>query len=147
MKRIASMLVTVCALLIFPSSCHAGGIRITREQLPEPAVTMLDKYFPSEQISYIIKDNDIVKVEYEVRFMTGKEVEFNGKGEWKTVDTKPLEVPSELVPAEIMTSVAGSFPNTAVVKISRKPYKWEIELNNGLEIEFSKDFRVIEIDD
>ena len=28
-----------------------------------------------------------------------------------------------------------------------QPYTWEIELSNGIEIEFDKDFRVIDIDD
>ena len=42
---------------------------------------------------------------------------------------------------------AQTFPNQQVRKIERKRYSWEVELSNGLEIEFDKQFNVTDIDD
>ena len=53
-----------------------------------------------------------------------------------------------IVPTQISAYVAkSSFPNQFIKKIERNSYTWEIELSNGIEIEFDKDFRVIDIDD
>ena len=56
-------------------------------------------------------------------------------------------VPADIVPEQIKSYVAQTFPNQQVRKIERKRYSWEIELSNGLEIEFDKQFNVTDIDD
>ena len=57
-------------------------------------------------------------------------------------------VPASVVPTQISDYVAkSSFPNQYIKKIERDAYTWEIELSNGIEIKFDKEFRVIDIDD
>ena len=57
-------------------------------------------------------------------------------------------VPASIVPAQISAYVAkSSFPNQYIKKIERDAYTWEIELSNGIEIKFDREFHVIDIDD
>ena len=57
-------------------------------------------------------------------------------------------VPASVVPAQIQEYVAKSnFPNQYIRKIERNKYTWEIELSNGLEIKFDRQFNVIGFDD
>ena len=56
-------------------------------------------------------------------------------------------VPATLVPEQITAYVNANFPNATIKKLEKKYMGWEIELNNGLELKFNKNFKVMEIDD
>jgi hypothetical protein len=43
--------------------------------------------------------------------------------------------------------VNTSFPGAIIKKLEKKYRGWEIELNNGLELKFNNNFKVMEIDD
>ena len=43
--------------------------------------------------------------------------------------------------------VTANFPNAIIKKLEKQFRGWEIELNNGLELKFNSNFRVMEIDD
>ena len=75
------------------------------------------------------------------------EVEFDSDGAGTSVGSRYTAVPADIVPEQIKSYVAQTFPNQQVRKIERKRYSWEIELSNGLEIEFDKQFNVTDIDD
>ena len=121
---------------------------ITLEQLPAPAQTFLKTHFVDLTLAYAVEDPKLVGSEYEVTYTDRTEVEFRSNGEWSSVVRKYAAVPASIVPTQISAYVAkSSFPNQFIKKIERNSYTWEIELSNGIEIEFDKDFRVIDIDD
>jgi hypothetical protein len=55
-------------------------------------------------------------------------------------------VPAALVPTEIADHVSQLHSEQRIVKIAKDHRGWEIELSNGIEIEFDSKFRVREID-
>ncbi len=121
---------------------------ITLEQLPAPAQTFLKTHFADLTLAYAVEDPKLIGSEYEVTYTDRTEVEFRSNGEWSSVERRYAAVPASIVPAQISAYVAkSSFPNQFIKKIERNFYTWEIELSNGIEIEFDKDFRVIDIDD
>lgn len=121
---------------------------ITLEQLPAPAQTFLKTHFADLTLAYAVEDPKLVGSEYEVTYTDRTEVEFRSNGEWSAVERKYTAVPASIVPAQISDYVAkSSFANQYIRKIERNVYTWEIELSNGIEIKFDKDFRVIDIDD
>ena len=121
---------------------------ITLEQLPAPAQTFLKTHFGDLTLAYAVEDPKLIGSEYEVTYTDRTEVEFRSNGEWSSVERRYAAVPASIVPAQISAYVAKSnFPNQFIKKIERNSYTWEIELSNGIEIEFDKDFRVIDIDD
>ena len=54
---------------------------------------------------------------------------------------------SRLVPEQITAYVTANFPNAIIKKLEKNFRSWEIELNNGLELKFNSNFKVMEIDD
>lgn len=127
----------------------AGNDRpITVDKLPAAAQNFLKSYFSDLTVAYAVEDLQFAGSEYEVTYTDRTEVEFDTKGEWTSVDRKYTAVPAAIVPKQITDYVAKSnFPNQEIRKIERNAYTWEIELTNGLEIKFDRNFRVIDIDD
>ena len=121
---------------------------ITLDKLPAAAQSFLKSHFADLTLAYAVEDPKWVGSEYEVTYTDRTEVDFRSNGEWSSVERKYAAVPSAIVPKQIADYVAKSnYPNQYVRKIERKTYSWEIELSNGLEIEFDKNFQVIDIDD
>ena len=108
-------------------------------------------YFPQAEILSSIKDG----FDYDVTLSDYTKIDFDGnmfgKLEWDEVDCKHAsiytEVPSKLVPAEITDYVNRVHSTQTIVKIAKDTRGWDIELSNGIEIEFDKRFNVIDFDD
>ena len=108
--------------------------------------TFVETYFSQVSILKVEVDED----EYEVKLSDGTEITFNLAFEWKSIDCDESNVygvvPAELVPEQISAYVATNYPNQHIDKIEKRANGWEIELNNGVEIEFDSNFNVIHID-
>lgn len=120
---------------------------ITLDKLPVASQTFLKTHFADLTLAYAVEDPQFIGSEYEVTYTDRTEVDFRSDGEWSSVERKYAPVPASIVPAEIAEYVAGSFNGQTVRKIERDKFSWEVELSNGLEIKFDRQFQVIDIDD
>ncbi|MCQ2177454.1 MAG: PepSY-like domain-containing protein [Bacteroidales bacterium] len=145
MKKILLILslFTLCA-----SSCDADGRKqITSiDNLPSAARQTISTYFAKSRVLTVIKETELIDTEYEVRLEDGVEIEFDSNGDWKKIDCQRAAVPEQLIPAEILNQTKISFPETAVVEIVKKRKGFDVELSNGLELEFDSRFN-FRIDD
>lgn len=144
MKNYISIL-AVSAICLFT----AGGCKsiVTFDALPSDAQTFLTENFSVSPVSYAVKEFN----EYEVVLADGTEIEFNGKGEWKTVDMNHGIVPAGVIaslPAPIAAYLSTSFANVPVEKV-RKGFwpAYKVELVNDLELEFNSKGICTNIDD
>jgi len=141
MKHILSIaiLAAVCSF----TSC-ANNTIIKESQLPKTAQTFVKAHFADQAIQKIEKDG----LDYEVDFANGWDVDFNSKGEWKDVSCERDAVPASFLatlPKGIMNYVESSYPSNFVVGVS-KDRNIEVELNNGLELEFNLKGEFLRID-
>lgn len=121
---------------------------IALDKLPAAAQTFLKTHFADLTLAYAVEDPKFVGSEYEVTYTDRTEVDFRSNGEWSSVERRYAAVPASIVPAQISAYVAkSSFSNQYIKKIERDAYTWEIELSNGIEIKFDREFHVIDIDD
>ena len=79
-------------------------------------------------------------------------IHFTHAYEWVEVNCEHSSiydaVPATLVPEQITAYVTANYPNQHIDKIEKKhDGGWEIELSNGIEIEFDSNFNVTHIDD
>ena len=137
-----SMFALLAVLLLMCVSAQANDRVITFDQLPQSAQTLVKTHFADKVPLIITADYD----DYEILFESGEKVEFSRKGEWKDIECKTSAVPVALIPEQTKVSIAKSFPAATIVCISRDRRGYEVELNNGLDVEFNKKFQVIEID-
>ncbi len=147
MKRIISILMMSFALVV---GVKAGDDKpISVDQLPKVAKEFLDTHFSNEKIAVVKMDKGFFDTDYEVLFSNGDEVKFNKKGEWEDVDCAHSEVPALIIPNEIKDYLSANYPDRKVTQIEKKNErnkKYEVELDNSIEITFNKDYVVVDID-
>lgn len=140
MKKFA-LFVAAMLLLSIPTFADEGRI-IPFEQLPEASQALLKKHFAD-------KTPMVVKVdweEYEVIYQSGEKVEFDLSGNWKEVNCRFYAVPAELVPEQIQAQMKQQYPDAVIVKLKRGPRGYDINLSNRMEIEFNRDFVIVDMD-
>ncbi len=113
-----------------------------------PAITQfVTQHFPNATVQMVMPDEDDI----DVVLNDYTKIEFRLNNEWKKVDcehsTTFTAVPATIVPEQITAYVNTSFPGAIIKKLEKKYRGWEIELNNGLELKFNSNFKVMEIDD
>ena len=144
MKRIMFL---ICMFLMMGTtySIAGDGYVVGIQQLPAGAQEVMTKCFADKTVLTILKERD----EYEVIFNNGEKIEFNKKGEWTEVSCHTTQVPDILIPDPIKARIKADFANSKIVKIDRSSNgkKYEVKLNNGLEVEFDKKFNIIKVDD
>ena len=143
MKSIKAILLLV-AMMVMSFSAKADHDQvITFDQMPEVAQALHKQYFASKVPLVMTVDWD----DYTIRYESGEKVEFDKQGNWKEIDCRASQVPVELIPEEIKANIAATFPGAIILKIDRNRRGYEVKLNNGLEVEYSPTFQVIDIDD
>ncbi len=128
MKRtfLATVLSIVFALVAV--ACHSSDEKeIGYTELPVQAQQFVKQYFPSATYTYVEKEKNNGKWEYEATLSDGTKIDFNNKGEWKSVDCKFSALPSGIIPDVIAADIAKRYP-------SQQPYKIEKEIG-GYEID------------
>lgn len=146
MKKISKILLLVTLTFVYLGVSAQDKI-ISFSDLPKTAKTFISKYYNEDQVAYIVMDKELFSTSYEVKLHNGVEVEFDGKGNWTEIDADTLPVPNGIVPVKIRNYINKSFPNNEIVKISKSKNKFELELKNGLDLEFNNKGEFIRIDD
>ncbi len=139
--------IVVAVMVMAASSAQAQDKVIDFSQLPKAAQDFINTYYDQDKVTYITEDSGFLSKEYEVRLADGKEIEFDSKGNWTEVDGKRDAVPNDIVLTAIQEYVSKSFPNNGIVYIKKSSREYEIELSNGLDLEFNKRGQFLRIDD
>lgn len=149
MKKVMVILASAMVLSAVLMVALAGEKVIDVARLPQKAQTFIKSNYSKGKVALVKMEKDVLSTEYEVAFSDGSIVEFDGNGEWTDIKS-PVAVPSKLVPARISFYLkSNGYGNGAkVVKIGKdRRGGYEVELSNGQELEFDKNFRLTDIDD
>lgn len=133
--------------LLFSLSANAQKTTITLAELPAKAQTFLKKHFGTENPTYIIKDKETFSTDYKVQFANKIEVEFDGNGDWEEVDGHHTAIPTAIIPTAIASYVKTNFKDAQVTSLDKGRWGYEVNLNNGLELEFDLSGKFLRIDD
>lgn len=145
MKKLMFLFVCLFALNLAVWADKDKPIHVT--EMPKEARSFIRNHFAGQSVATAKVDDDFRSKGYDVVFTNGDKVEFNKKGKWTSVDCEHSQVPQAVIPVAIQKYLATNYPDAKVLKIEVTDHKgYEIELNNGFEIEFDKKFKVIEID-
>ena len=128
--------------------CFGFSSAMAQNTNANPAITQfVTQYFPNATVQMVMPDDDDI----DVVLNDYTKIEFRRNNEWKKVDcehsTTFTAVPATLVPEQITAYVTANFPNAIIKKLEKNFRSWEIELNNGLELKFNSNFKIMEIDD
>ena len=115
---------------------------IAYDQLPQAAQAFLKANFATKVPLLLTADWD----DFTIRYESGEKVEFDRSGNWKDIECYNSKVPTEAVPAQISGYISKNFPGKSIIKLERHRSVYEVKLNNGMEIEFNRNFQVIDMD-
>ena len=115
---------------------------ITFEQLPQAAQAFHKAHFAAKAPLLVTADWD----DFTIRYESGDKVEFDRSGNWKDIECYNSKVPTEAIPEQISAYLAQNYPGKSVIKLERHRSVYEVKLNNGMEIEFNRNFQVIDMD-
>ncbi len=143
MKRIFTFIVIAIASI---SNAKADDRPVSFEKLPPAAQSFISTNLPAEKISYATVDDDFIRPDYTVMFVSGMKVQFNHDGSLEKIQSR-AGVPAELVPVQLRDHVKLHYPDAVITgyEVGRKTY--EIEISNRFELKFNHSFNLIEIDD
>lgn len=144
MRTIKSMVI-LAALFGFHFA-SAQEKNITFEQLPAEAQTFVKKHFSKLKVVNVFEDAKPNHTEYDVFFENGTEIEFLSNGDWEEVKSRTNELPASVVPAAISQYIKNQFPNAFVREIKKKRYGFEVEISNGLDLEFDQNGNFLRFD-
>lgn len=131
------------------TACHkADKVAIEFSKLPEAAQTFVQTHFADKQVSVVYCDQDVADKDYEVIFTDGANVDFTRKGNWNEVEDRDADgVPVAIIPAAIIEYIASKHAGQYVVQIGKDGKRYEVELNNTIEMVFDKNGNFLRYDD
>lgn len=145
MKKILLLLVGVFGLSIYAMAANDKPIQVT--EMPKQAQQFINTHFKGQSVAMAKMETDFLSKSYDVIFTNGDKLEFDKKGHWTTVDCGHSQVPAAVLPAAIRTYLNQHYAQSKVKKIELTDRKgYEVELSNGVELEFNKNFQVIDMD-
>ena len=112
------------------------------------ALNLITKYFPMLALNHIKIDSNLFGgADYDVVLNDGTELDFDKDGELKEIDCGMREVPSGLLLKTICDYVSKNFSGRKIVSMDIDSRKYEIELSDGIELEFDRSGQFLRIDD
>ncbi|MDO4790754.1 MAG: PepSY-like domain-containing protein [Porphyromonas sp.] len=146
MKKI----ITLLAIIIAATTFHLRADYekpTTFENLPKQAKEFITKYYSAKEVVQVYVEKGILNTSYDVILENGCKIEFNKNGEWKEISSKRAPISLAIAPRPIQDYVKKNYPNRDLVGIEKKSRgRYQIDLSNGLEIEFDSKFRPREVD-
>lgn len=115
------------------------------EEYPSEITAFVNKYFPERKVLQIVKESELFDVTYEVILDDRTRLDFNKSKNVEEIDSL-TELPHSLLQPEVVAYVKKQFPNQVIISWELDNGKQQIELDNGLELEFTKSGKFIKID-
>ena len=138
-----SALVAV-ALSVSLISCAKEEV-IPVSLLPVEIKTYISTHFPSNTIVQVVKDLDGLTKTYDVMLSDQISLEFNRKNQIIDIDGKTA-LPNSVIPEKIRQYVTANYPTNVITDWELDDRNQQIQLDNGLDLEFTMNGDFIRID-
>lgn len=140
-------LIIVVCLVVFSVPAKADdGKAISIAKMPQTAQEFMAKHFSGIEVAVAKQEGGFWERSYDVIFCNGSKLEFDGFGRWTCVDCKYSSVPDEIIPAPVAGYIKGKFSGVRIVKIEKEGRRIDVELDNGVDLEFNSSYDLIEYD-
>ncbi len=130
MKKLFAILSTVLLLGMF-SSCDRT---VSVDKLPNQAKQFITANFNGTEVLSVRKDG----LKYEVVLFDGTEMEFKSNGQWVKVDCGMNPLPDGILPANTAQFLSAKFPVNYPTHVKYEHKRYEVELENDLDLVFDK---------
>lgn len=139
MKKLFVILMSFIAISAFVS-CERT---VSPDKLPAQAKQFITANFNGVDVLSVRKDG----FQYEAVLFDGTELEFKHNGEWINVDCSMNPLPAGVLPANIDKYLTAKFPMNFATHVKYEHKRYEVELNNDLDLVFDKNGNFMGADD
>lgn len=143
MKKIASIFIVLFACL----SLHAEEQAITFGELPKNAKIFVLTYFKNIPFKEVYIERRASLTQYEVKLKGGIDLQFDRTGLCTEVSCENGAVPDEIIPQKILLTTKKHFPKNYIRKFENNGRMYDLELDNGTVLTFSRTLRLVDIDE
>lgn len=139
--------VLVFFLILSGFQLEAQEKNIDEWELPKTARDFITRNFSEQKIIRLTREDKGNDREYEALLDNAVKIEFDQLGYWKEVDGNNSQIPSQFIPKKITEYVTQKYPSEKISKIEKSPVKYEVELLNGLDLEFDAKGKFLKVED
>jgi len=118
---------------------------LSENEIPSQILSYVSEHFPDNSIIKTIKDNDDNTTSYDVYLEGNFELEFNSNYEITDIDGT-TKLPDSVIPQDILDYVGQNYADQYITDWELELTYQQIELNNGIELEFAMDGTFMRID-
>ncbi len=136
----------LAAFLMLSFAMNAQDQVITSDEVPTAIKTYLSNHFPDQKIMRAEIDMEGFSKRYEIRLQDGYKLEFDHKYRVLELDSRK-GLPESVIPKRIRDYVKSNYPQQRVTDWEMDDGKQNVELDNGLELEFDRKGNFLRIDD
>lgn len=137
------MLLTGAWMLAAAPASAENRRKIGFEELPAPAQHFVKGNFADERVTHVWVEGRMIDRDYEVVFADGSRVEFDKNGQWEEIGTKYGKIPASVLPQGIRTYLRQHYSDQPMRRVERDRKGYEVELGNGVELDFGLDGQLL----
>lgn len=139
MKKIITILLGVFMLGTFASCDRTVSV----DKLSNEAKQFVAAHFNGVEILSVRKDG----FKYDVLLFDGTEIEFKCNGQWKEVDCGMNPLPAGILLPNTAQYLAAKFPMNFPTHVKYEHRRYEVEMDNDLDLVFDKNGSFMGADD
>lgn len=143
---LASAVVFACVIAF--TSCSSDDdkdVILTEAQIPSEIKTYVQTHFPTNSIVKAEKETDAGVVTYDIDLSGNFELEFNNVFEIIEINGT-TQLPNSVILQAILDYVATNYPNNFITDWELEGNHQQVELDNGVELEFQMNGDFIRVD-
>jgi phosphopantetheine adenylyltransferase len=107
--------------------------------------SFISNHFSDNSIIQVIRDRDGLTITHDVMLSENINLEFNRKNEIIEIDGL-TELPSSVIPEKLRQYVINNYPSNLITDWELDDKNQQIELDNGLDLEFNMNGDFLRID-
>ncbi len=132
------------ALAFTLTSCDKEKV-IPSTDLPSEITSYISTHFPNNSIVQAIKDRDGLTKTYDILLSESISLEFNRKKEIIDIDGV-TQLPNSVIPEKILQYVTTNYPANFITDWELDDKNQQVQLDNGLDLEFKMNGDFLRID-
>jgi hypothetical protein len=132
------------SVALFLSACDKEEV-IPSNALSGEIKSYISTHFPNKSIIQVIRDRDGLTKTYDVMLSESISLEFNRKNEIIEIDGL-TELPLSVIPQRIRQYVIDNSPSNLITDWELDDKNQQIQLDNGLDLEFNMNGDFLRID-
>lgn len=143
-KSLIKISLITTAFLFSLTSCEKEKI-LTISELPTEITAYVSTHFPNNTITQAIMERDGLSKTYDILLSENINLEFNRKKEIIEIDGE-TQLPNSVIPEKILQYVTVNYPTNFITDWKLDGKNQEVQLDNGLNLEFNMKGDFLRID-